>query len=293
MKNECNIVKDLLPLCIDGAASEDSRELVDEHTARCEDCARERREMMVALPKNPEPQEEQAMLEKAARKLRRKHMRRGGVMTIIGLLMGIALMIGGRALFHNLRYVYNVRMPLDSYNVRLSILDDRLLCSVVQVGREVSFAWGSGGDMAEDGSGYAIDLYALTTRLPSPSRPNKTGALESFEWRDGKIYDRYGDQIVSITRSDAKGTKELIYQYGVDESRVQPASEEMRAYFQLQDEFVLYRDLQNASKPLWAVVDEDALPFELASHDREEISAHVTELQRRMEEVAAVTPEWQ
>ena len=38
MKISCNIIEDLLPLYVDEAASEDSRQLVEEHLKGCPSC---------------------------------------------------------------------------------------------------------------------------------------------------------------------------------------------------------------------------------------------------------------
>ena len=38
MKNECGIVRDLLPLYIENMVSEDSREFIEEHLSRCAEC---------------------------------------------------------------------------------------------------------------------------------------------------------------------------------------------------------------------------------------------------------------
>ncbi len=35
---DCNIIKDLIPLCIDGCCSEESRKIVEEHMASCAEC---------------------------------------------------------------------------------------------------------------------------------------------------------------------------------------------------------------------------------------------------------------
>ena len=39
MKRKCNVARDLMPLVIDGVASEDSQQYVDEHIAECTECA--------------------------------------------------------------------------------------------------------------------------------------------------------------------------------------------------------------------------------------------------------------
>ena len=37
-KNECNIIQDIIPLYIDGIASEDSAAYIEEHVKSCEKC---------------------------------------------------------------------------------------------------------------------------------------------------------------------------------------------------------------------------------------------------------------
>lgn len=41
MRNECNIIKDLLPLYVEDIASEDTKNYVEEHLERCSDCSEE------------------------------------------------------------------------------------------------------------------------------------------------------------------------------------------------------------------------------------------------------------
>jgi predicted anti-sigma-YlaC factor YlaD len=51
MKMSCEIIKDLLPLYLDGVCSDDSRTAVEEHLAVCEHCRAELQAMQTALPK--------------------------------------------------------------------------------------------------------------------------------------------------------------------------------------------------------------------------------------------------
>lgn len=44
-KINCNIIGDLLPLYVDGAVSEDTKKLVEEHLAECEECKKAAEEM--------------------------------------------------------------------------------------------------------------------------------------------------------------------------------------------------------------------------------------------------------
>ena len=58
-KKECRVMRDLMPLCIDGAASEASRELVVKHVWECEECAKVYAEMQGHLLAPKEEQQEQ------------------------------------------------------------------------------------------------------------------------------------------------------------------------------------------------------------------------------------------
>lgn len=52
MKISCEIIKDLLPLYHDGVCSNDSRTMVEEHLADCENCKAELQAMDDELPIN-------------------------------------------------------------------------------------------------------------------------------------------------------------------------------------------------------------------------------------------------
>ena len=45
MKNSCDVARDLLPLYVEGLASQDSAGLLEEHLAECEGCRARKREM--------------------------------------------------------------------------------------------------------------------------------------------------------------------------------------------------------------------------------------------------------
>lgn len=52
MRNECNIIRDLLPLYVEELASEDSAALIEEHLLHCADCRAE-----LARMRSPDPAE--------------------------------------------------------------------------------------------------------------------------------------------------------------------------------------------------------------------------------------------
>ena len=76
MKYEHDVIRDLMPLCIDGIASEKSKEAVSEHIAECSDCAKEWDMMQkkVDIDKEHEITAETEQYKKTAKRLR-KHSR--------------------------------------------------------------------------------------------------------------------------------------------------------------------------------------------------------------------------
>ncbi len=38
----CNIIKDILPLYVDGVVSDDTKEIVEEHLEHCEECKKKK-----------------------------------------------------------------------------------------------------------------------------------------------------------------------------------------------------------------------------------------------------------
>ena len=52
MKVSCEIIRDLLPLYLDGVCSNDSKAAIEEHIAACDGCRAELQAMQAALPLN-------------------------------------------------------------------------------------------------------------------------------------------------------------------------------------------------------------------------------------------------
>lgn len=128
-KAECNVVRDLMPLCIDGAASEESQRMVTEHVAGCETCAEAYGEMQTVLPQMS-AQKENAALEHAAKTLHTKRKIRtlwAIIMSMAALMIALIANAGEVAAFMDdawfqLRYVgRNDELRLDAFNVELQI----------------------------------------------------------------------------------------------------------------------------------------------------------------------------
>ena len=76
MHENCNIMRDLMPLCIDGAASDDSHRALSRHIADCDECLKYYREMQTdmtrALSARPTEDEVKQAMRLVARKRRRR-----------------------------------------------------------------------------------------------------------------------------------------------------------------------------------------------------------------------------
>lgn len=88
MRNECSIIRDLLPLCIEGMAGADSQEFVEEHLRHCEACRAEA-EIMRSRPL-PEPAAG-APLGGMQRWLRGKYLRIAAITASLVLALAVAL----------------------------------------------------------------------------------------------------------------------------------------------------------------------------------------------------------
>ena len=88
MRNECGIIRDLLPIYIEGMASVDSQEFVEEHLSRCEAC---RAEAGAMRSRNLPGPEAVAPLAGMQRRLRAMRLRVAAVTASLVLALAVAL----------------------------------------------------------------------------------------------------------------------------------------------------------------------------------------------------------
>ena len=77
-KNDCNVIRDLMPLVLDRVASDESRALVEEHMGSCGKCRKQYEEMKAEMPgeTRAEYEKEQKTIVDALKQARRKKRRR-------------------------------------------------------------------------------------------------------------------------------------------------------------------------------------------------------------------------
>ncbi len=74
MKYDHEVIRDLMPLCVDGIASEKSEAIVKEHIAECEPCAAEWARMQQGEPEQSaaDVPDDEARFQKTARRVRKR-----------------------------------------------------------------------------------------------------------------------------------------------------------------------------------------------------------------------------
>lgn len=100
MKHECDIVRDLMPLMLDGTASEKSRAMVEEHVIECGPC----REMLEEMQQDIAPETERQEGTMLVRKLRRRRWSRTALLVLLGMAICAVLAFAG---WHGWRYYWN------------------------------------------------------------------------------------------------------------------------------------------------------------------------------------------
>lgn len=96
MKYDHDIIRDLMPLCIDGIASEKSQKAVEAHIAECPDCAKEWKQMNTNIEQSiqeplPEPTAKYAETATRVRKKSRWLLLRSTLLMLAGIFLVMVL----------------------------------------------------------------------------------------------------------------------------------------------------------------------------------------------------------
>lgn len=151
MKDKCSIARDLMPLVIDGACSEESSKFVKEHVSECPPCAEIWGEMKTELPRVA-AEKEKAELEKAAKAMKKKRRKRVAWIAIIAAALSIVLFVGGGWLYDELTVYSHVPMDKDEFSVQLYKMSDGTGLIVYDLARDdanCGQGWSYGSNIAE------------------------------------------------------------------------------------------------------------------------------------------------
>ena len=264
MKLDCNVIRDLMPLVLDDAASAESKALVDEHLTGCPDCQVYYNGMKSAVPAAPAPEKTIITTAKKLRKTRRMRILRN---VLIGLVVGVLLMLGYS---YGMDYLRNTPARVaanEDYHYTLSQLKDgRVAVSIHKELAANSFGQVESQISSKDG----VSLY-LYISVPYLSTPSVTNVSESYWYSVLTLEELSGYTGIYQGKPD---NRVVIWQPG---DEIPAASEEMEAYFAIEDAI-------NAL-PLIDIGDGKA------GHSRED-ALRLMELQYQRDDAYALVPEW-
>ena len=134
MKISCNIIEDLLPLYVDDAVSEDSRQLVEEHLKECASCRKIQeeiiRENQFSLEQRKLSADERKKAEIRSLKKIRSNIRRKRILSVV---LSAVLVLGVCGFGHY--WYYDRESSLSWEDTGITIKDNKLYGNVNPLGR--------------------------------------------------------------------------------------------------------------------------------------------------------------
>lgn len=285
-KNEkaCGMARDLMPLCIDGAASEESVRYVDAHVAACEECAAYYQGMKADAPPEAareETREKAAFDREAARMNKMRRMRRWRSIAL-GALAGILLLVGLYVGWQQLFVYDNAEVPASDYRVSLARLQNKNV--VVCITYQGTGAHGTSIRETKTDDGYTMSVYLTCPILKGAGAQVKESGFCTVV-SDIETYDAI-----------EQGAKNpiTVYQRG---GEIPPASAEMEAYFKAclavthfkAEALLAHLDGQ----PDAAMYAQGTLADDVVNALSEEEQAEYDSLVREAETLRERVPEWQ
>ncbi len=280
MKNDCNIVRDLMPLVIDGVASEESTRMVTEHVADCEPCAKVYADYQKSLPEE-DAKAEKREFEQAARKIKRRQMNRKSIVILISVLLTVLVLAAGGLLVNHLhnRIVY---VSIDTYDVQLLMFAGKNQPIAVYIGLEdVYQSWGHSYEYDFENGKVRIKFDVKKSRLTYPWQENSwigNAFVDNVQCKfvDGQMTFNSGSGtyiVTEIVLTDEENER-TIYRAG---DTLPAASDELRAYYWAVSDYNSWRSRRD--------IGADDL-------DLNEIDAEIEKRKKNVEELFALVPEF-
>ncbi|MGN0747724.1 MAG: zf-HC2 domain-containing protein [Aristaeellaceae bacterium] len=183
MKYNCEIVRDLMPLCVDGAASEPSRQMVVDHVLECRDCMQVYQEMRTEVPKEPPAARDAAPFRSTVRRLRRRRNKRRTLLVLAGIILGLALVLGGLYVLDCATGVYNHLSDVGDYSYSLQRLPSgQILCTMTNLSGKAQTPF-----YAYDSDTHTLSMYALHPLIAPAGAVTRTDFLVSELYWDEEL----------------------------------------------------------------------------------------------------------
>lgn len=299
MKNpDCEIIRDLMPLCLDGEASEQSKSLVLAHREDCAECAAAWKSMQEAMQQIYEPAPVSAPnkgFEQEVRQLQKARRKRRWRAGLLGALLGILIILLGAWLVHCMRTEWVVNVPTADYDLLLSRRANGDVILTRRIFTDAALHFGANYRWTLDNSGtitYRMSRYILPDQLDESQR-NRSEREDYLVWRENEglyyaypIHETLEDGSVRVQMKYSRideiiDAGEVIYRHG---DLLPLASEELEAYMQVYDEY------KGTREALWEQEMADLV------EDEQQRFQRLTEaeiFQEKREAIEDTIPEWQ
>ena len=249
MTNNCNVARDLMPLVIDGVASEESQKVVVDHVWKCEKCAAIYKDMQAEM--QPGKLDESDYLDAAARKLRRKQKNRKRILIAVTCVVTVILVLAGMWGYDYATNRSIFPVALDEYDAYLTRMRNGEVLLNIDMKDELLVCGLSGYSTTGTNGGYVWNVEVNTTLIreyfDEPSlalRVNRTG----WNWVDGAMYHISPDKgapIEAYIMFDGENER-ILYQVSDD---IPLCSEELEAYYAAWDAYHDYDNSVNRRQP--------------------------------------------
>ena len=191
MKNECNIVRDLLPLYIENMASAETKEFVEAHLSKCPEC-NEIYLNMIDKAEDEIGDEEARESIMPLRVVKKKLLRKRIVTSVTAVVLSVAILLGAGTLAYNLVDEKNKDAEIDYGKSQWYSLEDRER-AVDMILKDFIYSFGFGYDVISirfAGDDECYRVYMDEEDLPI------TSIINGVIWNETDVWWKETDYMV-------------------------------------------------------------------------------------------------
>lgn len=280
MTTPCDVARDLMPLVLDGTASDGSREMLEKHLEECEAC----KKVYQSMQNDPSPlPERNGSMDEAMRKIRRKRHGRMACRVLLCLALAVALAFTGLFAWKKLGVEYNAKLSLDDYRIELARTEAGE-CIATYVLKDPARRYGSSYSVQWQASeGAIIYLYAETTIVPQHTLEKRSYTMNApVRWMENALVFTDEKRVVKEIRQGTPDNYRVIYRLG---DEVASVSAEYEEYNQLLEQLSALVDTMEQD---WATTTT-----QLTLADAVERQKKINDLQEKVNQLRETVPEWQ
>ncbi len=280
MTTPCDVARDLMPLVLDGTASDGSREMLEKHLEECEAC----KKIYQSMQNDPSPlPERNGSMDEAMRKIRRKRHGRMACRVLLCLALAAALAFTGLFAWKKLGIEYNAKISLDDYRIELAHTEAGE-CVATYVLKDPTRVYGSNYSVQWQASeGAIVYLYAETTIVPQHTIEKRSYTMNApARWVDNAMVFTEQKRVIKEIRQGTPDNYRVIYRLG---DEVASVSAEYEEYNQLLEQLSALVDTMEQD---WATT-----PNNLTLADAVERQKKINDLQDKVNQLRETVPEWQ